>query len=184
MKVHEEHKKKGPDVVNIALVIVSTSRFNELQKKEISSDKTIPLIQQIVDQDTGVVLTSSEIVSDNEIQIVEILKRLLDDSSLHVIVFSGGTGLTFKDVTYEAIKPLLEKTIDGFGELFRYLSYKEIGASSMFSRALAGKIKDKAIFLLPGSPNAVKLAFNKLIFPEIKHMIYMINKKEWSSWKV
>jgi len=178
MKVHEEHKKKGPDVVNIALVIVSTSRFNELQKKEISSDKTIPLIQQIVDQDTGVVLTSSEIVSDNEIQIVEILKRLLDDSSLHVIVFSGGTGLTFKDVTYEAIKPLLEKTIDGFGELFRYLSYKEIGASSMFSRALAGKIKDKAIFLLPGSPNAVKLAFNKLIFPEIKHMIYMINKKE------
>jgi molybdenum cofactor biosynthesis protein B len=178
MKVHEEHKKKGPDVVNIALVIVSTSRFNELQEKEINSDKTIPLVKQILDQDPGVFLTTSEIVSDNENQIVEILRRFLNESSLHVIVFSGGTGLTPKDVTYEAIKPLLEKKIDGFGELFRYLSYKEIGASSMFSRALAGKIKDKAIFLLPGSPNAVKLAFNKLILPEIKHMIYMINKKE------
>ncbi|MBY9020454.1 MAG: MogA/MoaB family molybdenum cofactor biosynthesis protein [Candidatus Lokiarchaeota archaeon] len=178
MKVHDEHKKKGPDVVNIALVIVSTSRFNELQEKEINSDKTIPLVKQILDQYPGVFLTTSEIVSDNENQIVEILRRFLNESSLHVIIFSGGTGLTPKDVTYEAIKPLLEKTIDGFGELFRYLSYKEIGASSMFSRALAGKIKDKAIFLLPGSPNAVKLAFNELILPEIKHMVYMINKKE------
>ena len=178
MKVHEQHKKKGPDTVNLALVIVSTSRFNELQEKKSSSDKTIPLVQQILDQNQGVFLTSSEIVSDNQVQIVGMLERLLNDSSLQVIVFSGGTGLTPKDVTYEAIKPLLEKTIDGFGELFRYLSYKEIGPSAMFSRALAGKIKNKAIFLLPGSPNAVKLALNDLILPEIKHMIYMINKKE------
>ncbi len=178
MKVHEQHKKKGPDTVNLALVIVSTSKFNELQEKDSSSDKTIPLVRQILEQNPSVFLTFSEVVSDNQVQIVEMLERLLNDSSLHVIVFSGGTGLTPKDVTYEAIKPLLEKTIDGFGELFRYLSYKDIGPSSMFSRALAGKIKKKAIFLLPGSPNAVKLALNELILPEIKHMIYMINKKE------
>ena len=178
MKVHEQHKKKGPDTVNLALVIVSTSKFNELQEKDSSSDKTIPLVRQILEQNPSVFLTFSEVVSDNQVQIVEMLERLLNDSSLHVIVFSGGTGLTPKDVTYEAIKPLLEKTIDGFGELFRYLSYKEIGPSSMFSRALAGKIKNKAIFLLPGSPNAVKLALNELILPEIKHMVYMINKKE------
>ena len=178
MKVHEQHKKKGPDIVNLALIIVSTSKFNELQESEISSDKTIPMVQQILEQNPGVLLTSSEIVSDDEIQIVEILERLLNDSSLHVIVFSGGTGLTLKDVTYEAIKPLLEKTIDGFGELFRYLSYKEIGPSSMLSRALAGKIRNKAIFLLPGSPNAVKLAITTLILPEIRHIVYMINKKE------
>ena len=178
MKVHEQHKKKGPDTVNLALVIVSTSRFNELQGKKSISDKTIPLVRQILDKNPGVFLTSSEIVPDNETQIIEKLKRLLNDSSLHAIVFSGGTGLTPKDVTYEAIKPLLEKTIDGFGELFRYLSYKEIGPSSMLSRALAGKIKNKAVFLIPGSPNAVKLALNELILPEIKHMIYMINKKE------
>ncbi len=178
MKVHEQHKKKGPDHVNLALVIVSTSKFNELQEKDSSSDKTIPMVKQILDQNPSVFLTFSEVVSDNQVQIVEMLERLLNDSSLHVIVFSGGTGLTPKDVTYEAIKPLLEKTIDGFGELFRYLSYKEIGPSSMFSRALAGKIKNKAIFLLPGSPNAVKLALTELILPEIKHMVYMINKKE------
>jgi len=178
MKVHEQHKKKGPDIVNLALVIVSTSKFNELQEMKISSDKTIPLVQQILDQNPGVFLASSEIVSDNQVQIVEMLEKLLNDSSLHAIVFSGGTGLTPKDITYEAIKPLLEKTIDGFGELFRYLSYKDIGPSSMLSRALAGKIKNKAIFLLPGSPNAVKLALNKLILPEIKHVIYMITKKE------
>jgi len=178
MKVHEQHKKKGPDNVNLALVIVSTSKFNELHEKKISSDKTIPLVQQILDQIPGVFLASSEIVSDNQVQIVEMLERLLNVSSLHAIVFSGGTGLTPKDVTYEAIKPLLEKTIDGFGELFRYLSFKDIGPSSMLSRALAGKIKNKAVFLLPGSPNAVKLALNRLILPEIKHMIYMINKKE------
>jgi len=178
MKVHEQHKEKGPDTVNLALVIVSTSKFNELQENKSSSDKTIPMVTQILDQNQSVFLISSEIVSDNETQIIERLTRLLNDLSLHAIVFSGGTGLTPKDVTYEAIKPLLEKTIDGFGELFRYLSYKEIGPSSMFSRALAGKIKNKAIFLLPGSPNAVKLALNDLILPEIKHMVYMINKKE------
>jgi len=178
MKVHEQHKKKGPDIVNLALIIVSTSKFNEIQEKKNSSDKTIPLVQQILDKNPGVFLASSEIVSDNQVQIVEMLERLLNVSSIHAIVFSGGTGLTPKDVTYEAIKPLLEKTIDGFGELFRYLSYKDIGPSSMLSRALAGKIKNKAIFLLPGSPNAVKLALNKLILPEIKHVIYMINKKE------
>ena len=178
MKVHEQHKKKGPDIVNLSLVIVSTSKFNELQANKISSDTTIPLVQQILAQNPGVFLASSEIVSDNQVQIVEILERLLNISSLHAIIFSGGTGLTPKDVTYEAIKPLLEKTIDGFGELFRYLSYKDIGPSSMLSRALAGKIKNKAIFLLPGSPNAVKLALTELILPEIKHMVYMINKKE------
>jgi molybdenum cofactor biosynthesis protein B len=178
MKVHEQHKKKGPDHVSLALVIVSTSKFNELREKKISSDKTIPLVKQILDQNPGVSLAFSEIVSDNQVQIVEMLERLLNVSSLHAIVFSGGTGLTPKDVTYEAIKPLLEKTIDGFGELFRYLSYEEIGPSAMLSRALAGKIKNKAIFLLPGSPNAVKLALNKLILPEIKHVIHMINKKE------
>ncbi len=146
MKVHEQHKKEGPDIVNLALIIVSTSKFNELQEKKISSDKTIPLVTQILDQNPEVFLASSEIVSDNQVQIVEMLERLLNVSSLHAIVFSGGTGLTPKDVTYEAIKPLLEKTINGFGELFRYLSYKDIGPSSMFSRALAGKIKKKSNF--------------------------------------
>jgi len=178
MKVHEEHKKKGPDKINFALIIVSTSRFNELQEKESTSDKTIPLVKHLLDQHPGISLMFSEIVSDDNNQINNMLKKLLDDNIIHAIIFSGGTGLSPKDITYETIEPLLEKKLDGFGELFRYLSYKEIGASSMLSRALAGKIKDKVIFLLPGSPNAVKLALDNLILPEIKHIIYIINKKE------
>lgn len=178
MKVHEEHKKKGPETVNIALVIVSTSKFNELQTKELSSDKTIPLVHQIIEQYPRVFLISSEIISDNENQMIGTLNNLMNNPNLQVILFSGGTGLTPKDMTYEVIKPRLEKTIDGFGELFRYLSYKDIGPASMLSRALAGKIRNKAIFLLPGSPNAVKLALNSLILPEIRHVLYMINKKE------
>ena len=149
-----------------------------MQEKEITSDKTIPMVRQILERHPEIFLLSSEIVTDNETQIKNVLQKLLNESTLHVIVFSGGSGLTPKDVTYEAINPLLEKTMDGFGELFRYLSYKEIGVSSMFSRALGGKIRNKAIFLLPGSPNAVKLAFNDIILPEVTHLVYMINKKE------
>jgi len=178
MKVHEEHKKKGPKIVNIALVIVSTSRFNELQENKSTSDKTIPLVKQLLDQHPGISLISSEIVSDDNNQIENMLKKLLDDPSLHAILFSGGTGLSPKDITYETIEPLLEKKIDGFGELFRSLSYKEIGASAMLSRATSGKIKDKAIFLLPGSPKAVELALKELILPELGHIIYIINKIE------
>jgi len=83
MKVHQEHKKKGPKTVNIALVIVSTSKFNELKEEEASSDKTIPLVQQIIDQNPDVFLTSSEIISDNEIQIVETLKNLINNQHFY-----------------------------------------------------------------------------------------------------
>ncbi len=178
MKVHEEHKKKGPEVVNIALIIVSTTRFNELQEKKESSDKTIPLIREILIEHEKISLNATKIVPDNKEKITDILNTFLVDKSIHSIIFSGGTGLTPKDITYETIKPLLDKEITGFGELFRYLSYKEIGSAAMLSRATGGRIKDKAIFLLPGSPKAVELAFKELLIPELRHVIYMINKEE------
>ncbi|MHA2398519.1 MAG: MogA/MoaB family molybdenum cofactor biosynthesis protein [Promethearchaeota archaeon] len=123
-------------------------------------------------------LVTTEIVPDNKDSILDILQKLLVNKSIHSVIFSGGTGLTPKDITYETLEPLLEKEISGFGELFRFLSYKEIGASSMLSRATGGKIKDKAVFLLPGSPKAVELAFRELLIPELRHIVYMINKKE------
>ncbi len=178
MKVHEQHKSKGPKEINLGLVIVSTSRYGELNNGKETSDKTIPLVTKILANLPTISLISTEIVADSEVQIKEILDKLLINPDLHAILFSGGTGLTPKDITYETIEPMLEKKIDGFGELFRYLSYEEIGVSSMLSRAIAGKIKDKVVFLLPGSPNAVKLALNKLILPELKHIIYIINKEE------
>ncbi|MFX0188334.1 MAG: molybdenum cofactor biosynthesis protein B [Candidatus Hodarchaeota archaeon] len=178
MKVHEEHKKKAPELVKIALVIVSTSRFEEMQKGKTSTDKTIPLVKEVLKDNPNFLLSKSEIVADSSEQIKNVLNKLLRDQSIDSILFSGGTGLTPKDITYETLEPLLEKKILGFGEFFRYLSFKEIGASAMLSRALAGKLGDKAIFLLPGSPNAVRLALNKLIIPELGHIIYMIKKEE------
>ena len=178
MKVHEEHKKKGPEVVNLALIIVSTSRFNELQEEKETSDKTIPLIRDILKDHARVSLNATEIVPDNGEEITEVLNKYVADKFIHSIIFTGGTGLTPKDITYETIEPLLEKEITGFGELFRYLSYKEIGAAAMLSRATGGKIKDKAVFLLPGSPKAVELAFKELLIPELRHVVYMINKEE------
>ncbi|MFX1340205.1 MAG: molybdenum cofactor biosynthesis protein B [Promethearchaeota archaeon] len=178
MKVHEEHKKHAPKHLTIAIIIVSSSRFNELKENKQTSDKTIPLAKEILENYENISLLYSEIIADSEFQIKETLKKSIDDTSLHALIFSGGTGLSKKDITYETIKPLLEKELSGFGELFRFLSYEEIGSSAMLSRAIAGIMKDKAIFLLPGSPNAVKLALNKLILPELGHIIYLINKKE------
>jgi len=178
MKVHEEHTKKGPEIVNIALVIVSTSRFKEQEDSEKTSDKTIPIVRESLEGNQNIFLVATEIVPDNAYKIKESLNTFMEDTSIHAIIFSGGTGLTPKDITYEAMAPLLEKEITGFGELFRSLSYEEIGAAAMLSRATGGKIKDKAVFLLPGSPKAVKLALNKLLIPELRHIVYMINKEE------
>ncbi|MFW9866911.1 MAG: molybdenum cofactor biosynthesis protein B [Candidatus Thorarchaeota archaeon] len=171
MKVHEEHKKKGPEIINIVLVIVSSTR-------KATTDKTIPLIKNLLEEHESVLLNATEIVPDNKWEIKDVLDKFLTDKSIHAIIFSGGTGLTPKDITYETIKPLLQKEITGFGELFRYLSYREIGSAAMLSRATGGKIQDKAVFLLPGSPKAVELAFKELIIPEIRHIVYMINKEE------
>lgn len=178
MKVHEQHKKKAPYIVNIALIVVSTSRYDELQKGVETSDKTIPLIKKVLIEYPQISLNATEIVPDEVNYIKKILNELLDNTSIHAIIFSGGTGLTIKDVTYETIQPLIEKEITGFGELFRFLSYQDIGASAMLSRASGGRIKNKAVFILPGSPKAVELAFRKLLIPELRHIVYMINKKE------
>ncbi|MFX1488790.1 MAG: molybdenum cofactor biosynthesis protein B [Promethearchaeota archaeon] len=169
--MYEEHKKKGPEMIKIVLIIVSSTR-------KTGTDRTIPLINRILEEHKSVLLNATEIVSDNKAEIRDVLDKYLINKSIHAIIFSGGTGLTPKDITYETIKPLLQKEIMGFGELFRYLSYKEIGSSAMLSRATGGKIQDKAVFLLPGSPKAVELAFKELIIPELRHIVYMINKEE------
>lgn len=178
MKVHEEHKKKGPDIVNIALVIVSTSRYEEQREGKETTDKTIPLIAAILREHPQISLNQTDIVSDDSEQIKEILSLLLKNQKIHAIIFSGGTGFTPKDITHETIHPLLEKEITGFGEIFRYLSFKDIGPAAMLSRATAGKVGDKAVFLLPGSPKAVELAFKEILIPELRHVVHMITKME------
>ncbi|MEM4706213.1 MAG: molybdenum cofactor biosynthesis protein B, partial [Candidatus Methanomethylicaceae archaeon] len=111
----------------------------------------------------------------NNVDIIrEKVKELLNKSEIDVILISGGTGIGPKDFTIEAISPLFEKTLPGFGEIFRFLSYKKIGTSAIASRAMAGISNKILIFLLPGSPNAVKLALEEIIIQEAPHLIKMI----------
>jgi molybdenum cofactor biosynthesis protein B len=97
------------------------------------------------------------------------LREMLNEADAAIVC--GGTGLTASDVTIEAVTPMLEKIIPGFGELFRRMSYDEIGTASVLSRAVAGVVNGKAIFCIPGSPNAAKLAVSKIIAPELGHII-------------
>ncbi len=180
MKVHEEHKHKAERKrkLSIGLIVVSSSRFYEKQHQKECSDKTIPLVREILKEEEKVELKFSDIVPDSVENIESALRNTLKKKEIDAIIFSGGTGLSPKDLTYETIKPRFEKIIPGFGELFRALSYEAIGSSAMLSRAIGGRIGSKAVFLLPGSPNAVKLALKELILPELGHMSYIINKKE------
>jgi molybdenum cofactor biosynthesis protein B len=100
----------------------------------------------------------------------------LSDAATQVIITTGGTGITSRDGTFEAIDRLLEKRLTGFGELFRMLSYEQIGAAAMMSRATAGRAQGKAIFVLPGSPDAVRLAMTKLILPELGHVVQQLRR--------
>lgn len=108
-------------------------------------------------------LASKEIVVDDTYQIRAIVSRLIADKTVHVIITTGGTGVTGRDTTPEAIMPLFDKSLDGFGELFRMLSYSEIGTSSLQSRAIAGVANGMYIFCLPGSPGACETAWDKII---------------------
>ena len=115
------------------------------------------------------------LIADNKRQILESLSTAIE-KKCNAIIYIGGTGIAKSDITVDVLKGVFEKEIVGFGELFRYLSYIEVGSPAMLSRATAGIYKNAVIFALPGSKNAVRLALEKLILPEIGHIIYLINK--------
>ncbi len=181
-KISEEPKKKTPEKINLALIIVSTNRFKELKSGKKISDKTIPKVERLLKDNQSISLAFSEIITDSEDHINKVLVELMKDDRIDSIIFSGGMGLSKKDITYETLEPRFEKTINGFGELFRTLSYNEIGTSAMLYRATAGilrsKKKSKAIFLLPGSPDAVRLALQHIIIPELWQILSIANKEE------
>ncbi|MGP1373049.1 MAG: MogA/MoaB family molybdenum cofactor biosynthesis protein [Almyronema sp.] len=115
-----------------------------------------------------------QILADEPAQIQQCLMRWTQRPDLDAVILTGGTGIAPRDTTYDAIAALLEKTIPGFGELFRLLSYEEIGSRAMASRAIAGVYRAKLIFSLPGSSNAVKLAMQSLILPELSHLVGLL----------
>ena len=116
-------------------------------------------------------LVSRVLVADDKEAIREAIRDASKNEDVNAVLIVGGTGIAPKDVTIETVSPLLEKTLPGFGELFRSLSYDEIGSPAIMSRAVAGVIEGKAIFCIPGSPNAVKLCLDKLILPDTGHIV-------------
>ena len=172
--VHD-HKKGIKKKINFGIILISDTRYNELKDQKPSSDKSLKLIEDILKQKQHIIIESA-IVPDEISKISNAVNEFLAKESIDIIITTGGTGISSRDVTVEAIMPLLYKKIVGFGELFRHLSYSEIGSAAMLSRAFAGVIKDKLIFCLPGSPNACKLALEKLILNEAGHALKMIGK--------
>lgn len=124
----------------------------------------------------GHTVAGHTIVRDEPSQVTAIVRQELGAGRARVIVTTGGTGITSRDGTFEAIDGLLEKRLDGFGELFRMLSFQQIGAAAMMSRATAGTSGRTAIFVLPGSPDAVHLAMTRLILPELGHVVQQLNR--------
>lgn len=163
-----EHRAAAPDAVGCAILTVSDSRTP-------ATDTSGALIRELLTA-AGHTVVDSRIVPDEPARIRAELAAWADRAELHAILSNGGTGIAGRDTTYDAVVGLLEKRLDGFGELFRMLSYAEIGAAAMLSRAIAGVYRGKLLVAMPGSRNAVELAMTKLIVPEIGHLVYEIAK--------
>ena len=160
---YREHKREAPQSVSCAVLTISDSRTEQ-------DDESGKLLKERLSQNGHRVLSYSILKNDSE-AIKRKIKELLEQEELHVIITSGGTGVSHRDITVETISSVLEKKLDGFGELFRSLSYQEVGTASMMSRAIAGVAGGKVIICLPGSLGAAKLAMEKIILPEIGHMV-------------
>jgi len=162
MSTHE-HKKHAPRKVTIGIITVSTTRalVDDTSGKWISATAAAEghdvIYHQVIPDDIDIIAATVQNVIRNE--------------QPQVILMTGGTGITPKDVTIEAVSPLLAKVLTGFGPLFAQLSFKEIGSAAYLSRALAGVIEDTVVFCMPGSLNACKLACRELIFPELGHLV-------------
>ena len=156
------HREEIPSIVSVAILSVSSSRSLE-------QDQSGDLIRDMI-QDKGHRVTDREMVKDDVTLIRKAFERMLRTEA-RAIVVTGGTGITPTDVTVEALRPLLDKELTAFGSLFTQLSYEEIGPAAILSRAFAGVVKNKAVFCIPGSSKACKLAMGKIILPELPHLI-------------
>jgi molybdenum cofactor biosynthesis protein B len=161
-----EHRKKSTGTANIAVITLSNSRTP-------GTDKSGDVIQQLVEE-KGHAVSVRRLIPDNRNVLKATLRELAREKRINAIITTGGTGLAPTDVTIEAVRSLLDKELPGFNSLFMLLSYPQVKSASMLSRALAGTIKGKIIFCLPGSPRACKLATESLILPELAHILMLL----------
>ena len=156
--------RQGP--ARVAIVTVSDTRTRE-------NDTGGDLIENRVTV-AGHKVVFRTIVKDEPAQIGALLDQIVNETDARVILFTGGTGIAPRDTTYDVLAGKLEKVMPGFGELFRMLSYQEVGAAAMLSRATAGTYRGRLVMSMPGSPNAVQVAMDKLIMPEIQHLAWEV----------
>lgn len=165
---HEEHKARAPVQVSCWVITVSDTRT-------IETDEGGRLIQGLL-RSAGHTVSDYQILPDEPEQVRVALELIGNKNSSGAVIITGGTGISKRDGTVEVAEALIEKRLDGFGELFRFLSYGEIGSSAMLSRAVAGVFRGKILFCLPGSLGAVRLAMEKLILPELGHLVGEIGR--------
>lgn len=169
-KSTDEHREKAhaSGAVNLAIVTVSDSRTEE-------TDENRKYLEAEFIQ-AGHQLVAYRLIKDDPAQVLATLE-VLSETSAQVQIWNGGTGISPRDTTYDVLSGKLEKTLPGFGELFRMLSYEQVGAAAMLSRAVAGTYQGKVIISIPGSPNAVQTAWTKLIRPELEHLAWEVVRR-------
>lgn len=167
----DEHRKQAPQTVACYVITVSDSRTME-------TDTGGQLLVSMLEE-AGYQVVGRTIVKDDYEDIRELVYKSSVHSGIEAVLLTGGTGISPRDTTYEAVASLLDKSLPGFGEIFRLLSFTEdIGSAAILSRAIAGTIGNTAVFSMPGSTGAIKLAMSRLIVPELRHVMREIYKKE------
>ena len=163
-----EHKATAPRSVGCWVLTVSDTKTPE-------TDTSGAVIRKLL-HEAGYEVVGSSIVRDEPKDVQRVIREACATPSVHAVIATGGTGITSRDATYEAIDALLDKRLPGFGELFRMLSYQEIGAAAMLSRAQLGIHARRIVISLPGSPNACRLALEKLVIPELPHLVREVSR--------
>ena len=165
---HQEHRALAPNAVACFVLTVSDTRTEQ-------TDKSGQAIRSML-QEAGHTITGHAIVPDDPSRVTATIREQLANPATRAIVTTGGTGITSRDGTFEAVDQLFEKRLHGFGELFRMLSFEDIGPAAMLSRATAGTVGRAVVFILPGSEAAVRLAMSRLIVPELGHIAQQLAK--------
>ena len=159
----QEHKASAPRSIACHVITVSDTRT-------LDTDTSGAAIASLLEA-AGHRVVGRDIITDDPVHVASLVSAALERDEVQVVITTGGTGITSRDSTFEAVDALLEKRLDGFGELFRMLSYTDIGPAAMLSRATAGTSRGRVVFVLPGSEAAVRLALEKLIVPELGHVV-------------
>jgi molybdopterin adenylyltransferase len=168
MPADKEHKAQAPRSVHCFIVTVSDTRTE-------ATDTSGRAIAELL-AGAGHRVEGHTIVKDDAELVRDTIVRQLANPDVQAVITTGGTGITSRDSTYEAVSAMLQKRLDGFGELFRMLSFEQVGAAAMMSRACAGLSAGRIIIALPGSEAAVRLAMEKLVVPELAHMVQQAQK--------